>query len=49
MTARVHATGKGTGEDVSGAGNCPLLLVTKAGGFGTPDYLVRIRGILEKA
>jgi uncharacterized protein YgbK (DUF1537 family) len=26
-----------------------MLLVTKAGGFGAPDYLLRIREILEKA
>jgi D-threonate/D-erythronate kinase len=25
-----------------------MMLVTKAGGFGAPDYLLRIRGILEK-
>jgi len=34
-------SGQGTGR--------PMLLVTKAGGFGAPDYLVRIREILEKA
>lgn len=26
----------------------PMLLITKAGGFGGPDYLARIRGILER-